>query len=116
MPELESIIESFMSSPESIGKIMDVVKMFGGNEEKTNVREENKVSLALPEFGGFDSDMISRVMELIQNYNADGDRRIKLLMAIRPYIRAEDEIHIERAIQIVKLSYVAKSVLKNFIK
>ena len=60
--------------------------------------------------------MISKVMELIRDYNADSDRRIRLLCAIRPYIRAEDGVHIDRAIQIVKLSYVAKSVLKNFIK
>lgn len=118
MAELENIIESFMSSPESIGKIMDVVKMFGGSGEEKG-QEEKEIptpSLALPDFGSFDSDMISKVMELIRDYNADGDRRIRLLGAIRPYLKAEDGVHIDRAIQIVKLSYVAKGVLKNFIK
>ena len=38
MAELENIIESFMSSPESLGRIMDVVKMFGGEKRKRKKR------------------------------------------------------------------------------
>lgn len=117
MAELENIIEGLMSSPESIGKIMDVVKMFGGNDAEQGKKEEKTAPvLSLPDIGGFDSDMVSKVMELVRDYNADGDRRIRLLGAIRPYLKTEDGIHIDRAIQIVKLSYVAKSVLKNFLK
>lgn len=119
MSEFENIIESFMSSPESIGKIMDVVKMFGGNEndgKEQRKEEQEMLPIALPELGGFDTDMVSKVMELIRDYNADGDRRIRLLGAIRPYLKNEDGVHIDRAIQIVKLSHVARSVLKNFLK
>ena len=115
--DLENIIEGLMSSPDSIGKIMDVMKMFGNNDmEQTTKEEKTAPALSLPDIGGFDSDMVSKVMELIRDYNADGDRRIRLLGAIRPYLKTEDGIHIDRAIQIVKLSHVAKGVLKNFLK
>ena len=39
MAELENIIGSIMSSPESLERIMDVVKLFGG-EEKEKKEEE----------------------------------------------------------------------------
>ncbi len=119
MAELENIIESVMSSPESMSKIMDVVKMFGtGSEKEETPRESSPISLPIPEqsAGGFDPAMISKIMELLGNYNADGDRRIRLLGAIRPYLKDEDSFHIDRAIHIVKLSHVAKSLFRDFLK
>ncbi len=116
MAELENIIESVMSSPESMGKIMDIVKMLGGGEET----EKEKKPPALPVPGsdmlGLDPAMLSKIMELIGNYSAEDDRRIRLLGAIRPYLKNEDSFHIDRAIHIVKLSRVAKGVLSEFLK
>ena len=119
MAELENIIESVMSSPESMGKIMDIVKMLGGNENE-KVEREAKPPIAFPDAGtkdsGLDPAMISKILGLVEKFNADDDRRIRLLGAIRPYLKAEDSYHIDRAIQIVKLSRVAKSVFKDFLK
>ncbi len=116
MAELENIIESVMSSPESMGKIMDIVKMLGGGEEA----ETEKKAPALPVPGGdllgLDPAMLSKIMELIGSYSAEDDRRIRLLGAIRPYLKDEDSFHIDRAIHIVKLSRVAKGVLSEFLK
>lgn len=121
MAELENIIESVMSSPESMGKIMDIVKMFGGGEEEQKEASANPAPVVAPQVSGeqstaFDPAMLSKIMELIGNYNADGDRRIRLLGAIRPYLKEADSFHIDRAIQIVKLSRVAKSVFRDFLK
>ena len=120
MAELENIIESVMSSPESMSKIMDIVKMFGGGDGADEQEKESVSALApvteegMP--GGFDPAMLSKIMELVGSYNADGDRRIRLLGAIRPYLKNEDSFHVDRAIHIVKLSHVAKSILKEFLK
>lgn len=119
MAELENMIESVMSSPESMSKIMDIVKMFGGGEEeKTPVKEESAPPLPTlgGQTGGFDPAMLSKIIELLGNYNADDDRRIRLLGAIRPYLKDEDSFHVDHAIQIVKLSRVAKSVFRDFLK
>ncbi len=116
MAELENIIESVMSSPESMGKIMDIVKMFGGGEESAPEKKETPVALPGGDIPGFDPAMLSKIMELIGSYSAEDDRRIRLLGAIRPYLKDEDSYHIDRAIHIVKLSRVAKGVLSEFIK
>ena len=117
MAELEDILQSVMSSPESMSKIMDIVQMFGGEADK---REETQPQTSAPVSGIGDSVidpvLVSKIMGLINNYNAGDDRRIRLLGAIRPYLKDQDSFHIDRAIQIVKLSRVAKSVLHDFLK
>lgn len=124
MSELENIIGSIMSSPESLGTVMDVVKLFGGEEkqekkQEKEKQEEKKDSLSLSGLlsgaGNLDPELLGTVMSLLQEYNAD-DRRIRLLGAIRPYLKAEDSYHIDRAIQIVKLSHVARGLLGKFLK
>jgi len=117
--ELESIIESVMSSPESMGRIMDIVKLFGDvGEQKTPPEDESAIKTppADAQGFGFDPALLSKIMNLVGSYNADDDRRIRLLGAIRPYLKDSDSYHIDRAIQIVKLSRVAKSVLRDFLK
>ena len=119
MAELENIIESVMSSPESMGKIMDIVKMLGGNEtDKTAPKNETPISFPdkSEQNSGFDPAMVSKILELLEKFNADDDRRIRLLGAIRPYLKDEDSYHIDRAIHIVKLSRVAGSVFSDFLK
>lgn len=120
MSELENIIGSIMSSPESLGAVMDVVKMFGGEEkEKKQEKEEKKDTLSvsglLSGAGNLDPELLGTVMSLLHEYNAD-DRRIRLLGAIRPYLKEDDGYHIDRAIQIVKLSHVARGLLGKFLK
>jgi len=113
LAELESILGSIMSSPESLGRIMDVVKMFGGTEENT---EKEPPSLAIGDVaGGVDPALLTKAIGLLNDYNAVDDRRIKLLGAIRPYIKDSDGFHIDRAIRIVKLAHVAKSALESFL-
>ena len=116
MPELEDIIGSVMSSPESMEKIMDIVKIFGAGNEEEEKKEKNTLPISDMGLSGIDPAMISKVMELLSEYNADGDRRINLLSAIKPFLRQEDGFHIDRAIRIVKLSHVAKSLFENFLK
>lgn len=106
-----------MSSPESIGRIMDVVKLFGG-EEREEVSEKKEAPQPLPlgdMVSGMDPELISKLMGLLGEYNAD-DRRIRLLGAMRPYVKDSDSFHIDRAIRIVKLAHVAKSALESFLK
>ena len=97
---------------------MDVVKLFGG-EEKTDAVEEKKQSVDPLPLGdmasGMDPELISKLMGLLNNYNAD-DRRIRLLSAMRPYVKESDGFHIDRAIRIVKLAHVAKGALESFLK
>lgn len=118
MAELENIIGNIMSSPESIGRIMDVVKLLGG-DEKDEEKEKNEPSLPQLPFGdatgGMDPELISKLMGLLNEYNAD-DRRIRLLLAMRPYVKESDGFHIDRAVRIVKLAHVAKSALESFFR
>lgn len=118
MAELEKMLGSFMSSPENMEKIMDVVKMLGGSGSEPPSDKEETLSVPIDDGPpkGVEPEMFSKVIDLLREYNADNDRRIRLLGALRPYIKKEDEMHIDRAIRIVKLSHVARNVLGGFLK
>ena len=121
MAELENIIESFMSSPENMSKIMDVVKMFGveGEGQEKKEEEPSREVLSIPNGGipsGVDPQMLTMIMGLLKDYNEGDDRRVKLLNALRPYLKEGDGEHVDKAIHIVKLARVAKSVFGNFLK
>ncbi len=116
MAELENIIGGIMSSPESLERIMDVVKLFGG-EDKEKQEKPPPVPLAIGDIaGGIDPELITKIIGLLNDYNAEDDRRIKLLFAMRPYIKESDSFHIDRAIRIVKLAHVARGALEGFLK
>ena len=118
MAELENIIESVMSSPESMDRIMDVIGLLGGGGDKKPAEEEKSKALTenINLDGNFDPALLGKVMSLVSGFNDESDRRIRLLSAMRPYLKSEDAYHIDRAIQIVKLSRVAKSVFGDFLK
>ncbi len=104
-----------MSSPESLGKIMDIVSLLGGEEKEEHQPKEEKTFALGDIANGMDPELISKLVGLLNEYNAD-DRRIRLLGAIRPYIKDADSFHIDRAIRIVKLAHVAKGALESFLK
>lgn len=119
MAELENIIESVMSSPESMNRIMDVIGLLGGGGDKKPAEKEEEKALRESSVnldGNFDPALLGKVMSLVSGFNDESDRRIRLLSAMRPYLKSEDAYHIDRAIQIVKLSRVAKSVFGDFLK
>lgn len=115
MAELENIIGSIISSPESMEKVMEIAKLFGGEGEKPPQTEQKPPSFegAVPNIS---PELLSKIMALLNEYNAEDDRRIHLLGAIRPYVKDSDSFHIDRAIRIVKLSRVAKGALGSFLK
>ena len=116
MAELENIIGEIMSSPESLGRIMDIVSLLGGEDKEKEEAKTEGAGFALGDvMGGLDPGLVSKIVGLLNNYNAD-DKRIRLLGAIRPYIKDSDSFHIDRAIRIVKLTHVAKSALESFLK
>ncbi len=122
MAGLEDVLGSILSSPEGVGKMMDVMKLLGGDATKPQEEAEKKESEeTLPTafmggMDGLDPNMMLKIADVIKEYNSDADRRIRLLDSLRPFLKDEDSYHIDRAVRIIKLSHVAKSAFKNFLK
>lgn len=57
-----------------------------------------------------DPAVMRSVMGLISEYRSTDDRRFHLLDALRPYVKSGDAAHIDKAMQIMRLSKVVKRV------
>ncbi len=113
MADFQNILDSITSSPESMEKIMDMVKLFAPSEKESAPEQATPPEPPSP-LGGIDPAIISSITEMLSEYNADGDRRINLLYALRPYLSGADAEHIDKAVRIVKLSRVAKSLFGKY--
>lgn len=139
MNDLEEKLKSFLSSPDSMEKVLNIMKSMSGSEPDNTEQEFEPVSgedinseplqpvSALAEskpgkdpsglfnaFDSFDPKTISMAMQIMNEYNCKNDRRIHLLNALRPYFKTGEQGHIEKAVQIIKLAKVAKKALHNF--
>ncbi len=125
MSDLEEKIKNLLDSPEGISQIINTAQNLFGNAEQTpavdpTIEEREEKSLEVSAIKDddnlleqLDPKVISTAMQIMGEYRKTDDRRIQLLHALRSYFKEDDQIHITKAIQIVKLSKVAKRAFRS---
>lgn len=129
MAELEEKLKSLLESPDGMNQILKTAQtLFGAgsqsqsSEGESEGEREEVTSSLVPANGdaeegnlldSIDPKVITTAMQIMNEYRRSDDRRIQLLHALRSYFKDEDQIHITKAIQIVKLSKVAKQAFRN---
>lgn len=99
-------IEEILNSPEAMGKVLDMAQsIMGGSGESSPAPDVLK---------GIDPKMIQVFGNLMQEFNNTDDRRFKFLNALRPYMGEGNDAHIDKAVQIMRLSRVISHLFKNF--
>lgn len=63
--------------------------------------------------GSIDPKMIQTAMAVMTEYRNTDDRRLHVLDALRPYFKDKDANHIDKAIQITRLSKVIKRAFSS---
>ena len=94
----------------------------GGNSEgETPSPEGESAGAAPPEpsglgslFSGLDPAMLGKLLPLIQEYQSGNDEKQALLNALKPFLKQESQVKVEKAIRITKLSHVIRSSMKLF--
>ena len=65
--------------------------------------------------GGLDPKFLSRLLPLIQELGGQRDSNARnLLYALRPYLRAERQDKVERALQLARLFHLGKKFLSGW--
>lgn len=130
MADLEEKIKNLLESPDGMAQVLKTAQTLfgvGANEENevpaenTDVEQSVTPSL-LPAnaetaetnlLESIDPKVVTTAMQIMNEYRKTDDRRIQLLHALRSYFKDEDQVHITKAIQIVKLSKVAKQAFRS---
>jgi len=126
MADLEEKLKNLLDSPDGMNQIVKTAQSLLGNIssnknqiETDQVAENNESApaVAVEEEGNFfdrlDPKVVTTAMQVMNEYRKTDDRRIQMLQALRLYFKDEDQVHINKAIQIVKLSKVAKQAFRS---
>ena len=104
---LESLMGSLGDNPaETIGQMLFALNTSQKNGEET--KKESEEPAMLP--GGLDMESLLKMQKLMSAVIKNGqDDRDKLLCALKPFLSEERRPQVDRAIQFLKLSQMAKT-------
>ena len=100
-------IEELLNSPEAMSKVLDMAQsiMGGSSAESSNVPDA---------LSGLDPKIIATIGNVMQEFNRNDDRRFQFLNSLRPYMGETNAPHIDKAVQIMRISRVLSHLFKNF--
>ena len=114
MAELDEKLSAFLSDPDSMAQVMQLAQQLsGGTENPPPAAQPEHVDQDAPLSppGGFDPQLLSRLMPLLQEYRQSNSQTMQLLMALRPFLKPEKQAKVERAAQLSHLIHVGKKFL-----
>ena len=107
MSEFEDKLNSILSSPEDMEKIMALAKTISGESgEKSGPPEGD---------AGFDPKMLAMLTRLMGSYkSAEGDGKLEILRVMTPYLRRERQESLKRAMELAKMAKLARIAMTEF--
>lgn len=108
MEELESKINSLLSSPDSMEKIMQLARSFTGGGDTSSQETPQPAHGTLD--GGLDPKLMQVLASAMKEYAAPSETEA-LLGAIKPYLGRERISRLDKAMGIAKLARIAKKII-----
>ena len=141
MAEFDEKLNSLLSNPAAMSQIMQLAQSLGGGQNSTPPPLQPQpppqpqvqspptppqpTSASQPSFGsgdilssltgGIAPSLLFNLMPLIQELGGQQDSNARqLLYALRPYLKAERQEKIERALQLARLFHIGKKFLSEW--
>ncbi len=122
MSELEDKLNKILSSPADMEKIMGIARSLSGSlGSQAHTEGTAEGPKAAPDLSAITSSLkdidpkIFRLMtRLVGEYSSGKNDKAELLNAIKPYLKEDRRIKVDRAAEIAKLAKLAKVALAEF--
>lgn len=126
MSEFEDKLNAILSSPETMEQIAAIAGSLSGGgtaeeaaaESAPQAQESAGQAPDLSGLGsllsGVDAGMLTKLMPLVQEYQAGGGEKQALLNALKPFLKQESQEKVEKAIRITRLSRVIRASMTLF--
>ena len=131
MAEFDEKLNNILSNPDAMAQIMQLAQSLGGGTQEAAPPPPQQQAPPPPPApagggmgggdllssltGGLDPKLISRLLPLIQELGGQRDSNARnLLYALRPYLKAERQEKVERALQLAKLFHLGKKFLAGW--
>ncbi len=115
MGDIEDKLNSILSSPEEMEKILGLARQFMGTaqspeQDNTPAKAVSNVN-PLPDM---DPRLMSVIGRLFSEYSRADNDRTAVLNAIKPYLRDERRRKLEKAIEMAKMARIARLAIREF--
>ena len=129
MAEFDDKLNSILSNPDAMAQIMQLAQSIGGNTDQQSPPSPpppapmpaatppaaSSGDLLSSLTGGLDPKLLMQLMPLIQELGGQQDSNARqLLFALRPYLKAERQEKIERALQLARLFHIGRKFLSEW--
>jgi hypothetical protein len=130
MDNFDEKLNKILGDPEALARVAELARGFGGGQRETPPEAPSAPSgfrtEAPPDshgnidpgilgaLGNLDPKTLTGIAGLLGDLTSKDDRRTQLLTALRPYVRQGRQEKMDRAVQLVQLSKVAKRALGMF--
>ena len=116
MEDFEAALNSLLSDPNAMSQIMDLAgKLGGGVSPPPSPPQDGAEGAAPPPGGETDSRQLAQLTRLLSLFRSgaqpDGETAA-LLTALRPFLRAERQRKLDRAIRLAGLSQAAEEAYR----
>ncbi len=114
MSEFEDKLNSILSSPEEMEKIMGIARSISGSLGGNSGGSTDSGSAAPTSadlFSELDPKMLKLLSHLVREYKSPENDKTALITAIKPYLKPERQAALDKASGIVKLAHLARIAL-----
>ncbi len=116
MGGFEEKLESILNNPQAMSQIMSLAQSLGGtgsDQSDSASSEPPPPPPSSPELQ-LDPKLLTGLASLLSQNSGEDDQRIALLNALKPFVKEQRHAKIDKAIQIAKLSRMARMALELF--
>lgn len=129
LAEFDEKLNSILSNPDAMSQIMQLAQSLSGGQEQApppppppqpqqqpaprSIAPAQDILSSLA--GGLDPKLLTRLLPVIQELGGQQDSNARaLLYALRPYLRADRQEKVERALQLARLFHLGKKFLAGW--
>lgn len=114
MGDFEEKLDSILNNPQAMSQIMALAQSLGGTSAPSATEPPPPPPPSSDMGLQLDPRLLSNIVSLLGQYNSNDDQRVALLNALRPFVKEQRYAKLDKAIQIAKLSRMARMALELF--
>ena len=112
MSDFEDKLNTLLNDPASMAQIMQLAQTLSG--ENTGESSAEPTPPVGSDGNGIDAQMLQRFMPILREMqSANNSDSAQFLRALRPYLRAEKQEKVEKAVQIARLIRIGRTFFRS---
>ena len=102
---MEEKLNAILENPDAMSRIMDLAQKLSGGDTPPEKKNPPPVG------DGIDPRILAKFLPLLKEAGRSDPPASQLLLALRPYLKAERQDKVERAVKLAHVIHIAKQFL-----